>query len=127
LPAVIGRIAFAAVGIEGVLMKPFYAFALGAALLAAAPASAQTPPAVEKLNAYVGCLNRLSSRSYESRARYFSWAGKDGPTGRERIGNGVRQDERLVRHSVLHPLALCAGEKACPREGGEGSPAPPRR
>ena len=52
-------------------------------------ATAQTPPAVEKLNAYVGCINRLSSRAYESRARYFSWAPKSGPTGKERIIYGT--------------------------------------
>jgi hypothetical protein len=52
-------------------------------------ATAQTPPAVEKLNAYVGCINRLSERAYESRKRYFSWAGKNGPTGRERIIYGT--------------------------------------
>lgn len=54
-----------------------------------APAAAQTPPGVEKMNAYVGCINRLSERSYESRARYFSWAPKSGPTGRERIIYGT--------------------------------------
>ena len=54
-----------------------------------ANAAAQTPPAVEKLNAYVGCINRLSARSYDSRARYFSWAAKSGPTGRERIIYGT--------------------------------------
>ena len=80
-------------------MKPFYAFArVVAALLApllvlpfAPPASAQTPPSslTEKLNAYVGCINRLSERSYESRSRYFSWAGKNGPTGKERIIYGT--------------------------------------
>jgi hypothetical protein len=57
--------------------------------LAAVPAVAQTPPAVEKLNAYVGCINRLSSRSFESRSRYFSWVSKNGPTGRERIIYGT--------------------------------------
>ena len=74
-------------------MKPFYAAVLGAnfiiAPLTAHEAAAQTPPAVEKLNAYVGCLNRLSARSYNSRARYFSWAAKSGPTGRERIIYGT--------------------------------------
>lgn len=53
------------------------------------PALAQTPPATEKLNAYVGCLNRLSARALESRARYFSWVGKNGPTGKERIIYGL--------------------------------------
>jgi hypothetical protein len=52
-------------------------------------AAAQTPPAVEKLNAYVGCINRLSERAYESRKRYFSWVSKNGPTGKERIIYGT--------------------------------------
>lgn len=74
-------------------MKPFNAAMLGAtfllAPLTAPPALAQTPPAVEKLNAYVGCINRLSERSYSSRSRYFSWAAKSGPTGKERIIYGT--------------------------------------
>ena len=77
-------------------MMPFRAFAFITAVLAAPllapPASAQTPPPsslTEKLNAYVGCINRLSERSYESRKRYFSWAGKNGPTGKERIIYGT--------------------------------------
>lgn len=79
-------------------MKPISAFALGAALLCAplvtplaSPAAAQTPPPslTQKLNAYVGCINRLSARAYDSRKRYFSWAGKNGPTGRERIIYGT--------------------------------------
>jgi hypothetical protein len=74
-------------------MKPFYGTALGAAVLFAAPvadqAAAQRPSFNEKLNAYVGCINRLSERSYESRSRYFSWVGKNGPTGKERIIYGT--------------------------------------
>ena len=81
-------------------MKPFLAIVLVAALatgLVARAAEQQTPPAstpppsqlTEKLNAYVGCINRLSERSYESRSRYFSWAAKSGPTGRERIIYGT--------------------------------------
>ena len=54
-----------------------------------APATAQTSTATEKLNAYVGCINRLSSRAYDSRSRYFSWAPKSGPTGKERIIYGL--------------------------------------
>ncbi len=50
---------------------------------------AQTPPLTEKINAAVGCLNRLSERSYQSRERYFSWAAKTGPTGKERIIYGT--------------------------------------
>jgi hypothetical protein len=63
--------------------------AFSLAPLAAPPVSAQTPAGVEKLNAYVGCINRLSERSYSSRARYFSWAAQSGPTGRERIIYGT--------------------------------------
>jgi hypothetical protein len=77
-------------------MKPIYAFVLTAALCAplfalsfTSPASAQTPPAVAKMNAYVGCLNRISARAFDSRSRYFSWAAKSGPTGRERIIYGL--------------------------------------
>lgn len=74
-------------------MKPFYGTALGAAVLFAAPvadqAAAQRPSFNEKLNAYVGCINRLSERSYDSRSRYFSWAAKTGPTGKERIIYGT--------------------------------------
>jgi hypothetical protein len=46
-------------------------------------------PIAEKLNAYIGCMNRLSERSYQSRSRYFSWAAKSGPTGKERIIYGT--------------------------------------
>ncbi len=93
-------------------MTPFRAFvfvcaaALLTAPLLASPAAAQasgpqapmsdqgkppTPPSslIEKLNAYVGCINRLSERAYESRTRYFSWIGKNGPTGKERIIYGT--------------------------------------
>jgi hypothetical protein len=80
------------------MMKTFYAFALASSVTIAAfatnIAAAQTPsPAdkslTEKLNVYVECLNRLSARSYDSRERYFSWAAKTGPTGRERIIYGT--------------------------------------
>ena len=75
----------------GVTMKPFNIAVLGASFIIAplTAAVAQTPPAVEKLNAYVGCINRLSARAYDSRSRYFSWAAKSGPTGRERIIYGL--------------------------------------
>ena len=80
-------------------MNPFRAIqlAVGAAFLIAPlialpladGAAAQTPSPTEKLNAYVGCINRLSARAYESRERYFSWVGKNGPTGKERIIYGT--------------------------------------
>jgi hypothetical protein len=64
------------------------AAALAAPFLAS-DAAAQVPSATEKMNAYVGCINRLSARSYDSRKRYFSWANQNGPTGRERIIYGL--------------------------------------
>ncbi|MGN6461435.1 MAG: YiiG family protein [Pseudolabrys sp.] len=82
-------------------MKPLSAFALtvtacgallaGALLSSGAQAQGQnaTPSEVTKMNAYVGCINRLSERSYSSRKRYFSWVGKNGPTGKERIVYGT--------------------------------------
>jgi hypothetical protein len=66
-----------------VLLAPLIALSL------ADVAAAQAPPATEKLNAYVGCINRLSERAYDSRKRYFSWVGKNGPTGKERIIYGT--------------------------------------
>lgn len=53
------------------------------------PAVAQNSTATEKLNAYVGCINRLSARAFDLRARYFSWVDKKGPTGKERIIYGL--------------------------------------
>ena len=76
-------------------MKPARSFILAAVaglLILPAPkdqASAQTPSLTEKINAYVGCINRLSERSYDSRRRYFEWVGKTGPTGKERIIYGT--------------------------------------
>src|SRR6187402_2103802 len=70
-----------------------FILALGTAILfgplVADAARAQSPSLTQKINAYVGCINRLSERSYDSRARYFSWVGKEGPTGKERIIYGT--------------------------------------
>ncbi|QOZ24373.1 YiiG family protein [Bradyrhizobium sp. CCBAU 51753] len=55
----------------------------------ASSANAASAQLTQKLNAYVGCINRLSARSFESRERYFSWVGKNGPTGKERIIYGT--------------------------------------
>ena len=68
----------------GAMLAPLFT-----GVMFAGSASAQTPPEVQKLNAYVGCINRLSERSYSSRERYFSWAAKTGPTGKERIIYGT--------------------------------------
>jgi len=81
--------------IGDVSMRPFHAFVLAGAAavvfgpLFQDPAAAQTPALTGKINAYVGCINRLSERAHESRSRYFSWAGKNGPTGKERIIYGT--------------------------------------
>src|SRR5258708_890270 len=90
-----------AVGVA-VLIAPLMALSL------ADTAAAQAPPATEKLNAYVGCINRLSERAYESRKRYFSWAGKNGPTGKERIiyGTYTIYDTSDCRKSVEKANAL---------------------
>ncbi len=75
-------------------MKFFHTLvlAVGAIVLqgppGAVPAAAQAS-LNEKINAYIGCINRLSERSHASRQRYFSWVGKNGPTGKERIIYGL--------------------------------------
>jgi hypothetical protein len=76
-------------------MRPIRAFVFAGAVgmlmasLTADFAAAQAPSPNEKLNAYVGCINRLSARAFDSRSRYFSWVGKNGPTGKERIIYGT--------------------------------------
>jgi hypothetical protein len=101
-------------------MRSLRAFALAATVagllapLFADTASAQTPPGVEKMNAYVGCINRLSERSYSSRARYFSWAAKSGPTGKERIiyGTYTIYDTSDCRKNVEKANSLLPQEPA---------------
>jgi hypothetical protein len=56
---------------------------------ATAPDASAREPGVEKLNAYIGCYNRHSERAYLSRSRYFSWAAKSGPTGKEKLIYGT--------------------------------------
>jgi hypothetical protein len=68
---------------------PFLATLLTIGGAAAQASSSSAPSLTEKINAYVGCINRLSERSYSSRSRYFSWAAKSGPTGKERIIYGT--------------------------------------
>jgi len=74
-------------------MKPFHSL-IFAGIITITPffsniATAQAPSLTEKLNAYVECINQLSERSYQSRERYFSWAAKSWPTGKERIIYGT--------------------------------------
>lgn len=61
--------------------------------IVAIPSSAQQPARAptlgDKLQPYIGCINRLSSRTFDSEARYKSWVGKTGPTGKERIIYGL--------------------------------------
>jgi cellobiose-specific phosphotransferase system component IIA len=76
-----------------ILIAPLFAvLAVGLFLADKAGAEAPSPAAAmsaKKINAYVGCINRLSARAYDSRKRYFSWAAPSGPTGRERIIYGT--------------------------------------
>jgi len=93
-------------------MKSIHASMLAAILLlgslAAGPAAAQNSTLTQKLNAYIGCINRLSERSYDSRERYFSWVGKKGPTGKERIiyGTYTIYDTSDCRKNVEEANAL---------------------
>lgn len=86
--------------------------ALGTLLCAlpatAAPPDPQTPVLTQKMNAYVGCMNRLSGRSFESKARYFSWVSKNGPTGREPViyGTYTIYDTSDCRNAVEKANAL---------------------
>lgn len=50
---------------------------------------AQPSALTQKMNAAVGCINRLSGRAHESKSRYFSWVGGNGPTGKERVIYGT--------------------------------------
>jgi hypothetical protein len=83
-------------------MKPFSALVLAGASMLFTPlsallllpcladtAAAEALPPAAKMNAYIGCINRLSERAYASRKRYFSWAAPSGPTGHERIIYGT--------------------------------------
>jgi hypothetical protein len=116
-------------------MKSIRAFVLAgvafAASLAPHAASAQTPQLTQKLNAYVGCINRLSARAFDSRARYFSWAAKSGPTGKERIiyGTYTIYDTAACRKNVEqanalepHDAALEAAASAYAEAAGELEP-----
>ena len=104
-------------------MTPFRAIALlsaaafGMSLASAAAqdktsASSSPSPLVEKLNAYVGCINRLSERSYESRNRYSSWAIEDRA---DRQGADHLRDLHHLRHDRLQEER---------REGQRGGAAP---
>ncbi|MGE3869034.1 MAG: YiiG family protein [Pseudorhodoplanes sp.] len=70
-----------------ILLAP--ALAIPAAAQAPKPQASPEQMLTEKMNAYVGCINRLSERAYDSRNRYASWAAKSGPTGKERIIYGT--------------------------------------
>ncbi len=76
------------------MAKRFAAHAMAVCVWVAAGAPqalAQTraPTMGAKLQPYIGCINRLSERAHESKARYLSWAKPSGPTGRERIIYGT--------------------------------------
>ena len=79
---------------------------------AAHPSVAQVPALTEKVNAAIECINRLSERSHLSRHRYFSWASKNGPTGKERIiyGTYTIYDTSDCRKKVEKANALAPHE-----------------
>ena len=82
-------------------MNPFRAIAFVATALAApllaSPAFAQTssPSLTEKLNAYVGCINRLSERSCESRHALLQ-------LGRQERPDRQGADHLRHRHRLRH-------------------------
>ncbi len=63
--------------------------ALGILVSDTGGARAESAAFTEKIHAYVACINRLSERAYDARERYFSWVGKKGRTGKERIIYGT--------------------------------------
>jgi hypothetical protein len=82
--------AFELARVTAILVAPLMALSLTEAAVAQSQPPSPNATFTQKLNAYVGCINRLSERSYESRRRYFSWVrGKNGPTGKERIIYGT--------------------------------------
>ena len=103
----------------GILFAPLVALAV--AFLSADSGRAEALPPAAKMNAYVGCINRLSERAYASRKRYFSWAAPSGPTGRERIIYGTytiydtshcRNDVEKANAMEPHDAALEAAATA---------------
>jgi Protein of unknown function (DUF3829) len=96
-------------------------FALPLVALLTDTAAADTAMPAAKMNAYVGCINRLSARAFDSRKRYFSWAAPSGPTGRERIIYGTytiydtshcRNDVEKANAMEPHDAALEAAATA---------------
>ncbi|RTL73215.1 MAG: DUF3829 domain-containing protein [Hyphomicrobiales bacterium] len=71
----------------------FYSLLLAACLylsLGSTTSHAQPSALTQKMNAAVGCINRLSGRAHESKSRYFSWVTGNGPpTGKERVIYGT--------------------------------------
>ncbi|MHC2336419.1 YiiG family protein [Bradyrhizobium sp. USDA 4454] len=93
------------------------AFLEPAAAQQAPPASSESAASAQlthKMNAYVGCINRLSSRSYESRDRYFSWAARSGPTGKERIIYGTY----TIYDTSDCKTSVAAANAAAPHDAG---------
>jgi hypothetical protein len=66
--------------------------------------------------------------SQETRTRGTEIAAMERREAPAFLARGVRQDGRLVRHSVLHPLAFREGEKLVPAQAGRTTayPAPQR-
>jgi len=110
----------------GVVWGPLFSTFLAGAAAAEAPL-----PPVAKMNAYVGCINRLSERAYDSRKRYFSWAAQSGPTGHERIiygtytiydTSGCRKNVEKANAMEPHDAALEAAATAYAEAVGKLEP-----
>lgn len=93
----------------------------GLAICASLPALAQEKPTPigPKLQPYIGCINRLSERSYSSRDRYLSWSKASGPTGRERIIYGLYTiyDTSDCRKSVEKAAAMAPKNEELEKAG----------
>ncbi|MFV0280796.1 MAG: YiiG family protein [Rhodoblastus sp.] len=98
----------------------------GLVLSVGAPALAQEKPAQEKpaligekLQPYIGCINRMSERAYSSRERYLSWSKPSGPTGRERHIYGLYtiSDPTACRENVAKAAEMAPKNEELEKAG----------
>jgi len=61
------------------------------------PPDASQRALFSKIDAYVTCLNDLSATIYRSRERYFNWAPRSGPTGRESHIGGIDSSDNPAK------------------------------
>ena len=80
------------------------------------PADKQSPSLIEKINAYVGCINRLSERSYEFARPLLQLGGQERP---DRQGAHHLRHLHHLRHGRLQGQRR-QGQRARPRRQGPG-------